>query len=373
MPPSGFSLCAGDAGMKIGIFGGTFNPPHRGHLSAAHAAVKALELDLLYVIPTGRPPHKDTVQTVPADVRYRLAQLAFAGLANARVSDLEICRAGFSFTIDTILALREQHPNADLYLLLGTDMFLSIETWRRVSDLLAMITPVVFARRQGENDIVQRQMGHIKEIYGVSAVQIAHAALDISSGALREMLPNRQGTDFLGAHVYREIIRRRLYGAQMDFVWLREQVCAWLPPKRVQHVLDTGSTAAHLAAHWGADIDLAREAALLHDITKGLSYCEQLHICEKYDMIPNGVEKIIHAETGAAIARAEFGVCDAVHDAVRYHTVGRENMTLLEQIVYVADYIEPGRDFPGVEDMRRAAYSDLNEAVRMKRELPKDK
>ena len=105
-------------------------------------------------------------------------------------------------------------------------------------------------------------------------------------------------------------------------------------------------------------------AALLHDCTKKLDMERQLALCAQYHIRLDDLErhalKLLHAKTGAAIARDVFGVDDAVYWAIYWHTTGHADMTLLEKIIYLADYIEPSRDFPGVEDLRQAVHADLD-------------
>ena len=115
---------------KIGIYGGTFNPPHCGHISAAGQALERLKLDRLLVLPASIPPHKVLPPNSPtATQRLELTKLAMATLPQAEVLDLELCRSGTSYTADTIGLLRSQYPGEQLYLLMGTDMFLSFHTW----------------------------------------------------------------------------------------------------------------------------------------------------------------------------------------------------------------------------------------------------
>ena len=108
-------------------------------------------------------------------------------------------------------------------------------------------------------------------------------------------------------------------------------------------------------------------AALLHDCTKKLLLEEQLALCEKYgvalDELQRSALKLQHALTGAEIARDVFGVSDAVYEAIRWHTTGKAGMTALEKVIYLADYIEPTRDFPGVEELRKAVYEDLDRGL----------
>ena len=113
----------------------------------------------------------------------------------------------------------------------------------------------------------------------------------------------------------------------------------------------------------------AREAGILHDITKKLGLEELLILCSKYDILndalENKSEKLLHSKTGAALSRDLFGISDDVYSAIRWHTTGREDMTLLEKIIYLADYVEPNRDFEGVEPLRKLCYEDLNAAMEL--------
>ena len=131
----------------------------------------------------------------------------------------------------------------------------------------------------------------------------------------------------------------------------------------------TEEEAVRLAERWGADVQDAAEAAILHDVTKRLEPNEQLRMCAEYGIINDNSEtenpKLLHAKTGAAYARARFGAPDEIYDAIRWHTTGRAGMSLLEKIVYMADYIEPHRSFEGVDDLRELAYKDLDEAMRL--------
>ena len=133
------------------------------------------------------------------------------------------------------------------------------------------------------------------------------------------------------------------------------------------HVLGTEQEAVRLARRYGADETKARIAALLHDCTKKLDLDAQLALCKKYGITLDALEqkalKLLHSKTGAAIARSVFGVEDDVCDAIFYHTTGKADMTLLEKIIYLADYIEPSRSFPGVEELRTAVHEDLDRGL----------
>ena len=148
---------------------------------------------------------------------------------------------------------------------------------------------------------------------------------------------------------------------------LEQVAVAFLKPNRVAHVLGCRDTAVKLAKLWGADETDAARAALLHDVTKALDTNGQLTLPGEYGMILDEFSKkypkTLHALTGSMVAQYVFGEKPAVVQAIRHHTTARADMTLLEKIIYVADYMEPNRDFPGVEKLRQLAFEDLDAAL----------
>ncbi len=158
----------------------------------------------------------------------------------------------------------------------------------------------------------------------------------------------------------------RLHGLSMDR--LEQAVIPLMNPNRVAHILGCRDEAARLARLWGADETDAARAGLLHDITKALPPEDQLTLCRQYgivlDRFSDENPKTLHACTGALVAEHIFGENAAVVAAIRSHTTGKADMNTLEKIIYVADYTEPNRDFPGVEELRAMALSDLDGALR---------
>lgn len=132
--------------QKLGIFGGTFNPIHYGHLVAAEEVRSRLKLDRVLFIPSFLPPHKHEEDVPSAAQRMEMVRLATAGNPSFRPSDIEIKRGGKSYTIDTIEALRQAYPGTELYFITGLDSFLEIQTWHNWERLLAMCGFVVLSR-----------------------------------------------------------------------------------------------------------------------------------------------------------------------------------------------------------------------------------
>ena len=351
--------------MRLLIYGGTFNPPHLGHADALSCAAEYLHADAVLVIPAGIPPHKALAEGSPeASERLRLCELAFE---NAEISPMELLRDGKSYTVDTLERISAEKPGAELYFLVGTDMLLYMEQWHDFRRLFTLCTLAALPRAEGETDELVRQAAYLRRTYGAEIEIIPKTPLPMDSTSLRAALPRRGGADALSDTVYSEIIRLRLYGAKPDLAWLREKTAAYLKPSRIAHVRGCEETAARLAVRWGEDPQEAAEAGILHDITKRLTTDEQLRMAENYgimlDTYDLSAPKTLHALTGAYFAREHFGVPDAVFSAIEWHTTGHPDMSALDKIVYLADFIEPNRDFLGVQTVRELAFRDLNGAM----------
>ena len=356
--------------MKIGIFGGSFNPPHIGHIAAAEKTVKDLKLDKLIIIPAGDPPHKILpIETPNDEQRLNLVKAAFSHIDIAEISDIEMKRQGKSYTITTIEYFKEKYPDAEIYLLMGTDMFLTLDGWFRGDEILKMVIPVVFAREHAEDEIIKNKSEEYKTKFCTNSEIIDIDVTEAASTDIRYLLQNRKGRELLSDEVYWLIVKNRFYGVKPNFEWLREKSYELHKPKRIPHVKGCEEEAGRLAERWGIDIETAREAGILHDITKKLSLEDQLILCSKYgilnDALENKSEKLLHSKTGAALSRDLFGIPDDIYSAIRWHTTGRADMTLLEKIIYLADYVEPNRDFDGVEPLRKLCYEDIDAAMKL--------
>jgi nicotinate-nucleotide adenylyltransferase len=216
------------------------------------------------------------------------------------------------------------------------------------------------------------------EAQGAKVVLIPNEITAISSTDLRRMLVFDCADPYLPEGVEEYIRKNALYGVTRDYRQLpmeelEKTVISLLDPKRVSHVLGCHDTAIQLAKRWGADETDAARAALLHDITKALNGQLQLTLCREYGMILDDFSvmypKTLHALTGSLVADRIFGENEAVVEAIRHHTTGKADMSLLEKIIYVADYMEPFRDFPGVEKLRELAYSDIDAALQLGLEM----
>ena len=364
---------------RIGIYTGTFNPVHLGHLRAARYALDALRLDRVLMVPDGITPHK----TMPADSptgqqRLRMLELCLEDEPGLECTGFAMNRVGITYTWQTVEQLRTDNPKAELFLLLGSDMLENLHQWREVAYILQNATLAVFCR--GDKDEKTRLLQAQTELIqrGGNVILLDNPVTAISSTQLRRMLVFRCAGEFIPEKVQQFIYENGLYDTGRDYRklppdQLEQVVVRLLKANRVNHVLGCRQAAVELARIYGVDETDAARAALLHDITKALDGPLQLTLCREYGTILDDFSaknpKTLHALTGSLVAERIFGENKAVVDAIRCHTTGKADMNLLEKIIYVADYMEPNRVFPGVEALRRLTYTDITQALELGLEM----
>lgn len=361
---------------KIGVFGGTFNPPHLGHVLAAKEVKKALGLSKILLIPDKEPPHKEMPEGSPDQfLRLSMLEAAVAGDQDFQISDLEFHRPGKSYTSHTLEALKELYPEDTLYLIMGTDMFLSLHTWHEPEKICSLAVIAAMHRDQWDRTgEMEQQKKALEQAYGARVELVSNQRVEISSTKVRRMLVLGGAEKYVCPQVMDIIRAQGLYGTGRDYrnlsnEELKNVAVGLLKKKRVAHVLGCAETAVKLAERYGQDKTVAYRAGLLHDVTKAIDGEDQLLLVEKYGILIRDYErknpKLLHAKTGAAVAKYVFGESEAVVDAICWHTTGRPDMTPMEKIIYLADYMEPNRDFPGVAWLRETTFRDLDEGLRL--------
>ena len=307
-----------------------------------------------------------------------MLRIAVADSPKIEVSDLELIREGISYSVETVAQVRRDYPEAELVLFVGTDMFLSFDTWKNPDEILKNASLGVFYRgEKGERSDIQEKKAEL-EARGARVYLVQNDVIPISSTQMRRLLAFRCAGEFLPEGVLDYVREHRLYDSRAD--WknlpmdrLEQVVISLLKPSRVKHVLGCRDTAVELAKRWGADVTDAARAGILHDVTKAIDGPLQLTLCAAYgkllDDFSKRYPKTLHALTGSMVAKRIFGENEAVVSAIEFHTTGRADMTLLEKIIYVADYMEPNRDFPGVERLRELAFTDLDAALKLGLEM----
>ncbi len=209
--------------MSIAVYGGSFNPPHIGHCHVAEAVIKHFKPRRFFIIPAGIAPHKNMAEGSPTnDERMELCRRAFGAGETVTVSDMEILREGKSYTADTLRALMERFPNEEIILVMGTDMYLSLESWYDAQFILKSVH-ICVVRRDEDKDSLRSKALEYAKAYRTRSTIVALKPVVASSSAVRELLPERGGGEMLPNRVYEYIISRRLYSAKPNWNWLREK------------------------------------------------------------------------------------------------------------------------------------------------------
>lgn len=354
--------------MRTGILGGTFDPVHSGHVQLARAALKQLSLDRVLLLPSGEPPYKKPIAG-RAD-RLTMARRAVDGLKGIEICELEILHPGPTYTADTLRRLRESYPGDELVYILGSDAAARVSRWKDADEARRLCRFACVVRAGAQDTVPEGMLRMEADIPG------------ISSEAIRSKI-NSGGTvgDELPSNVAQYIAARGLYIAAMPESEIISDLQRILKPGRFRHTLGVMETSVELAQIYGAPEGKALYASLLHDCAKNLddSALIELGHISGADAAEMACMPVLHAPAGAYLARERYGVRDMeVLSAIRRHTVGAENMSLLDAIVYVADMIEPGRRFfAGLDEARMLARRDIFRAAalcgRMTREYARRK
>ncbi len=201
--------------MKIGIYGGTFDPPHIGHINACKAFLENVELDILYVIPVFTPPHKMQKSNTDAMSRLEMTKLAFSELSSkVIVSDLEIKREGKSYTADTIRYFKENYESADIYFLCGTDMILTMDFWYKPDYIFENAT-IVYVRRENDaenTEKIAKKCAFYEEKFNAKIVYLSMNTVEISSTDIRNAIKDKDKLKKLvSPKIYSYITEKGLY------------------------------------------------------------------------------------------------------------------------------------------------------------------
>lgn len=342
--------------MKIGVFGGTFNPPHNGHVRLAKAAADELKLDKLLVIPSCIPPHKIAAKLADGQERLEMCRLAFGCDPRFEVSPMELERGSRSYTVETLRELKALYPDSELYFIVGSDMLESFDKWYLWQEILSLSVLCAASREEGYNPDLSR-FGKLAErikIITLDPLEVSSTQIRNSTGEVSPELIDPKVAAYIREHgLYDDGLNR-----------YRELLRGKLNPRRLFHSECVSECAGVLAERYGASVEKARLAGLLHDVMKNAPANEQLALMP--DIMPLELlnTKVWHQISGEAFLRQNGIVTDEeILGAVRWHTTGKAGMTLLEKIIYVADFISADRDYKDVEVVRRLAYISLEHAI----------
>lgn len=326
--------------MKIGLFGGTFNPPHKTHVNIARQAKRQLGLDKLLAVPCGDPPHKAC--DVDKLTRLCLTRLAFDGIAETW--DYEVRKEDKSYTVETLREAKRLYPNDELYLVIGGDSLQNFHKWYCPNEIADLATIAVAARaNELPTDIVD---GVIRQ-FNAKVVVLDVEPNGISSSEIR--LRYQFGWDngeYVPEAVNKYVKEHGLYSKYRQMV---DKLKTYLTEQRFKHTFYVVKRGLELCND--EERDDVFVACLLHDCAK---YIDEKDYAKYRFVAPAGMPKpVIHSFLGAYVANMDFGIdleaggkSGSIISAISYHTTGRPNMSRLEKIVYIADKTEETRPYP---------------------------
>lgn len=358
--------------MKILLFGGTFDPPHIGHMALLQAALTEVQPDLALVMPDGVPPHKQAFGT-PGEQRYAMCAAFLALGPQVHRCRHELSVPGKSYTANTVDYLRRRWPDCEVFLVIGSDMLLSFSTWYRSDWLLRNVTLVVQSRDDDDTAALAPAAAALCA-RGGSVRFLRSPVCELSSTEIRARRAAGQDISALVPPQALAVIERyHLYlgGREQSMVtadFCKKLAKRSLSARRYEHTLNVRKLAVQLAKREGADPDKAEIAALLHDICKERPKSELLQMLSDHAIMTQNAAKkpqgVWHAAAAMVYAKEELGIEDEeILNAIRWHTSGRAGMTLMDKIIYMADMCSEDRDYPEADELRRLLKKDLDHAL----------
>ncbi|MBE5744765.1 MAG: nicotinate (nicotinamide) nucleotide adenylyltransferase [Clostridiales bacterium] len=349
--------------VRIGIFGGSFDPVHNEHVRLVEAAIKTLALDKLFVLPAHTPPHKQGKRISDDEARLQMCRLAFSAVPNVEVSDYEISQGGTSYTYLTCRHFQKLYPQAKLYFLVGTDMLRDFPTWKNPEEILSVATLAVCARNERDGWWKEEKDSFYERFHKDFAV-IDYNGAPVSSTEIRVRAAAKLPLSaFVDKSVEEYVYANRLYEIRGA-----SEALALQKPTRAAHSVRVAITAAKRAVSLGIDEEKVLTAALFHDCAKNLATDSPLlrgfALQEDWGEVPLPV---LHQFTGAYVGETAFGITDEdVLNAIRYHTSGKEEMTPLGALIFLADMVEEERIYDGVDVLRRLYWKETTKGESQK-------
>lgn len=362
--------------MKIGILGGTFDPIHNTHIYMAKKALKLLNLDKVYIMPSFCPPHKNAAKITSEDHRINMIKLAIEDLDKIQYSGFEIDNK-LSYTADTLTVLKNRYPEDEFYFIIGGDSITSFESWYHPEIILEKATIAVIRRKDETLQDLNETVAHIVSKFQQTITKVHSGIIvldtevsNISSSYIRNH-PLEECREMIPEKVYDYILENKLYlDNNKNMAWsvgeIKNDLINVLNEHRYSHTLGVADTAKSMAEAFGVNPNLAYLAGLLHDCAKNYTNEALIDFCKKNNIPVSKYEQkapyLLHGKVGAYVAETKYHIEDVdIINAVKWHTTGKADMTKLEQIVFCADYIEPGRTVqPNLSYLRKISHKDLD-------------
>ena len=354
--------------MKILLFGGAFDPPHKGHVSILKKAAEYTDFDKIIVMPTGTPTHKKGC-VAPFDVRLHMAVLAFGDIGeNVEISDYEGTSLKDDYTYLTLEYLREKYDNPHIYMAIGSDSLLNLDSWKNAQQVMQNCTILAFAREDDVQDDMLKKENELEKC-GADIQFINVEPIEFSSSEYRKGF-GEENEEFLPQNVQNIIDEYDIYAQDDIDRWkgtAKLLAKLLLDEKRYIHTLNVEKLAAELGTIYSLDVEKLRVAALLHDIMKNAPYDILLHRAKQSGII-NKIEdkpkQTLHGFAAADYAKRELGIEDEeILWAVKSHTCGRYGMQDMEKVIYLADMLCEERKFEGKDYLLATAKQNLDRAM----------
>ena len=339
--------------MKIGIFGGTFSPIHKGHLKIIKEIKLELNLDIVYFVPSHKTPNKKfTIEKISSKDRIKMVKKAIYEEKdkNLKVSNFELRQKGVSYTYKTIKHFREKYPNAELFWIMGEDRYHNFYSWEKCQKITKEAKVVVFRRSKKINNLIKNDK---------NVIYMSRTFFDISSTKIMSNLD----WENIPAQVQKYIAKKRLYLKTIVFQTLKES--------RYEHSVAVSSHAKRLATKYAfRDVKTAELAGLVHDLFK-LHSDKELIIEYKrlFTLKDPNINNIplpaLHGFVCALWLKKIYGINDKkMLNSIKNHTLATGNATKLDKIIFVADKISTDRKGDEVGKLRKLSYLSLDETYK---------
>ncbi len=341
---------------RIGILGGTFDPVHNEHVALCKNAIKELSLSRLFVVPTFLPPHKNT-EPISAEHRINMLKLALDKITEAEISTYETDKGGKSYSFETVAYYKELFPDAELFFIMGGDMLTDFKTWKNPSKIVENAKIVVFDRENFFTDY-KREEKYFKQNFGDTFIRLKYVGKNISATKIR--IYSMLSISLCGLvpdSVEKYIKNNGIYKPDKIAKFVKDV----LPEKRLIHTANVAVTALKKIKELSLDYDKVYCASMLHDCAKYMD----VNSFPDFILDSDVPAPVVHEFLGAYVAEKVVGITDEeVLDAIKYHTSGKANMTTLGKLIFVADMVEEGRTYDGVEELREVYNKGLNQGFK---------
>ncbi len=328
--------------MKIGIFGGSFNPVHKGHLLVANYAIKTLGLDKLIFVPTYQNPFKNKRNEIDPIHKVKMLELVLQD--KYEISKFEINRQAISYTIDSAKYFRAKYPHDEIFWLIGSDNLKKLNKWKNIDQIASLVQLTVFKRSSKINQTNIKKYNAIllnNPLFVFSANSYKHGSLDFVD------------------------VKTQTYIGQ-NHLYLKDFMTNFLTPLRYKHSLATAELAVKYAKQFNYDHKKAYLGGLLHDLTKNWPIDKHEDLLHELNVLHHDYQSYaLHGLTASLWLEKKYLLNDSdITQAIAVHTTLAHELSTLDKIVYAADKLCKGRKWVNIQKLRNLMNKDFDEGFR---------